>query len=87
MISETFNVNSLERVELVKDFVRTQMVSARFVCNPLKIGKEKWIFHITYEIEDMNKLSTLLNKFYEEDNPIEKSEEGWFTKFLKSFKL
>lgn len=73
MIQETFHINSDERYEKVKSFIRTNMPTARFKCNPYKSPNGSWFFNISYEIEDINKLSIFLNELDKEDNkPIEK---------------
>ncbi len=68
MVGEIFYVKK-ERLEEVKKFIREQMPSCRFRSNPYSYDGENYEINITYEIEDMNKLSKLQNKYYEEDNP------------------
>jgi len=78
MVEETFYVANDERMNKVKTFIRQNMPTARFKSNPYKYSNGKWEFHISYEIADMNKLSVLLNEFYNEDNPpLPKKESLW----------
>lgn len=83
MIEETFYVKSNERYEKVKSFIRTNMPTARFKRNPYLCFDNKWCFDISYEIEDINKLSKLLNEFYYEDNKPE--EKITFINKIKRF--
>lgn len=76
MIEETFYVANDERMNKVKKFIRQNMPTARFKSNPYKYSNEKWEFNISYGLPDMNKLSVLLNEFYNEDNP-PKTESLW----------
>ena len=69
MVQEYFIVNGFNRMLEVKKFIREQMPSARFIHNPENVYDKKYSFDICYEIEDMNKLSNLLNRYFEEDNP------------------
>lgn len=70
MIRETFYVDGDERLIETKKFIRENMLSARFVRNPFKI-LNRWEICITYESEDINKLSLHLNQYHEIDNPPE----------------
>jgi len=76
MIQEKFYVDGDNRFKRVKNFIRWEMPSARFITNPVKYCN-KWEINISYEIEDMNKLSALLNEFYLEDNPIVTKVNFW----------
>jgi len=69
MVEETFYVANDERMDKVKTFIRQNMPTARFKNNPYKYSNGKWEFNISYEMPDMNKLSKLLNEFYNDDNP------------------
>ncbi len=60
MIEERFYIDDDMKMNEVKTFIRQNMPTARFKCNPYKVF-DKWEVNITYEIEDINKLS----KFFE----------------------
>lgn len=64
-----------------KDFIRKNMPSARFLSNPTKYG-DRWEFRISYEIEDVNKLQVLHNKYFDLDNPKIVKKENWFIRLL-----
>lgn len=86
MVGETFIVANKERMNKVKAFIRENMPTARFRQNPYEFSNGKWEIDITYEIEDMNKLSTLLNEFYIEDNPPIPPKEGLLKRISNYFK-
>jgi len=56
------------RLSELKSFIRAELPTVRFNHNPLKVGKELNI-SLSMSVEDGNKLSTLQNKWYEQDNP------------------
>lgn len=60
---------SKHRYDELKQFIRTQMPTARFEYNPYPLVNLKtWQVSITLEIEDIGKLNDLENKWYLEDN-------------------
>lgn len=67
MITDLFYVKNDNRANLVKQFIRANMPTARFLQNPYRFNDGKWMFHISYEVKDVNKLNPLFNKWYEED--------------------
>lgn len=69
MVEETFYITTEERMNETKDFICKNMLTARFKRNPTKIFTI-WEFSISYELEDMNKLTTLLNHYHDLDNTI-----------------
>lgn len=48
-------------VDETKHFIRTELPSARFLHNPIKIGDE-WNISLSMSVEDGNKLSLWRNK-------------------------
>jgi len=82
MVEEMFYVKNDERMSKVKSFIRENMPTARFKSNPYKYSNGKWEFNISYEIGDMNKLSILLNDFYNEDNHKLIKKESLWERFL-----
>lgn len=58
------------RYDELKQFICTQMPTARFDYNPYFLDTWKtYQVSITMEIEDIGKLNDLENKWYLEDNP------------------
>lgn len=86
MIKELFFVKGNQRMNIVKDFIRKNMKTARFIQNPYYYEhKDEFSVYISYDIEDINKLNDLLNEFYEIDNPKITSKENWFFRLLDKF--
>jgi hypothetical protein len=63
----TFYISEHRLYEL-KCFIRNYLPTARFICNPYKIGNEYSIC-LEMDIEDGNKLNELHNKWHKEDSP------------------
>lgn len=74
-----------DRFEDVKAFIRSELKSARFNHNPIKIGKE-WNISITLEVGDGNKLSKFLQDLYIENKDV-KEGTSLFGFFKKIFNL
>ena len=84
MITEHFTIKK-ERYPELKQFIRENMPTVRFLSNPLEIHN-KLTIDISYEIDDINKLHTLTNKWHLEDNPpIEPKQSFWdrFKNFIE----
>lgn len=85
MITHTFEVKDEERMNIVKIFIRQNMPTARFNSNPYKYSNGRWGFNISYEIEDQNKISVILNNFDLEDNPPVIKKKIFWKRILKYF--
>lgn len=66
MIKESFSVNTRQRMIELNIFIKENMPTCRYLVNPYYINNI-WYINISYEIQDMNKLGVLQNKFYKED--------------------
>lgn len=80
MVSISFSVSKYRLVEL-KHFIRENLSSARFECDPINLGDNKYSIHLSMNVQDSNVLNTLLNKWYDQDNskPIKRN---WFGRFI-----
>lgn len=76
----SFNIKENPLKEL-KDFIRTDLPSARFKYNPDKNG-DTYRICLELEVEDGNKLSLLENKWYQEDNPVKQEKKNIFQKLF-----
>lgn len=85
MVEETFYVANDERMDKVKTFIRQNMPTARFKNNPYRFSSGKWEFNISYEMPDMNKLSTLLNEFHLQDNPPAPPKKSLWNRIVEWF--
>ena len=72
------------RIEELKDFIKSDLPSARFNHNPYKVGKDYRI-SINLEVEEGNKLSILRNNWYNQDHPIVKANKNWLNRLLSNF--
>jgi hypothetical protein len=72
------------RIEELKSFIRAELPTARFLQNPYKQGSE---FSISLEltVEDGNKLSQLINNWYNQDNPYKSPKKSWLSRLLSNF--
>ena len=68
MVEQTFNIKTHRLTEL-KSFIRTNLPTARFKCNPYEIGDNSTCVALSLEVNDANKLNELFNKWYDIDNP------------------
>jgi hypothetical protein len=82
MITESFSIKGHSRMAEIYSFIRINMPTCRFINNPLNTSDDNWKINISYEIEDINKLNTLMNKYNLEDEKIEKRE-----KYEKTFRF
>jgi hypothetical protein len=75
-----------KRYEELKDFIRTELTTARFASNPLREGN-KWHICLTLEVQEGNKLNQLMSK-WEEENALQKvknKESGFFSSMRNLF--
>lgn len=83
MITYSFSVKSKKRLIELQSFIRSNMPTARFKGNPYSFwDEEKYDVTLMYEIEDMNKLHVLTNKWYEIDNPRPARKKSFFRKLF-----
>jgi hypothetical protein len=74
MIKESFSVKTKQRMIEVNIFIKENMPTCRHISNPYCIN-DIWYIYISYEIQDINKLNSLQNKFYKEDSEKRKQIE------------
>jgi hypothetical protein len=68
------------RVDECKKFIRT-LSSTRFNQNPIKVGN-KYNINITLTSDDNDKLNTLFDKWYQEDNKKETPRNNIFKRIF-----
>ena len=67
-MTEHFYVKE-ERFQELKQFIRDNLPSVRFIQNP-QLDYGKYTIYIDLEVEDSNKLNQLHNMWYDLDNPV-----------------
>ena len=72
------------RLNELKSFIRAELPTARFKHNPLKEG-DKWFIALDMEVGDGNKLSKLIEKWYNEDNPPKNPNKSIWKQILSVF--
>lgn len=63
MITETFYLDNDDQMQRVQQYIKANMPTARFKGNPARYKSGTWAVCVTYEIDDINKLSVLLRTF------------------------
>lgn len=76
---------SENRLDELKSFIRTDLPTARFKCNPIKEG-DKWFIALNMDVEDGNKLNLLHNKWFDEDNPPKEPKKNVLNRIVSFFK-
>lgn len=74
-----------ERLKDLQNFIKSDLPSARFVHNPLKIST-KYLVELSMNVEDGNKLNQWFAKWDIADNPPAKPKQNIFQRFLNYFK-
>ena len=69
MITQSFHLKNEERLIELQDFVKQNMPTARFKNITINQAKGSVYLAISYEIDDINKLNHLHEKWHRIDNP------------------